>query len=144
MGKRLPKPKVPPIKKIEKQCLVLWSECVRTRDRVCRICGSDYRLQAHHIRSRTNKATYLELRNGIAVCSKCHILQKFSPERFQDKVIEVIGDEKYHALKVASQHTYKPTIPDLLLLKDALKDHLRILEDEYGKRHDKIRKECGL
>ncbi len=118
--------------KIEKQCLDLWSKCVRARDRVCRICQSDYRLQAHHIRSRSNRATYLDLENGMAVCSRCHCLQKFSPEKFQDNVIEVIGDKEYQRLKVKSQRTWKPITGDLILMKDHLKRELKRIEDDYG------------
>lgn len=146
MGRKLPtkKPKALSIKNIEKQCLSLWSLCVRTRDKVCRICGSDYRLQGHHIRSRSHKATYLDLDNGLSACARCHIIQKFNPEKFQDMVIAVIGDEEYQRLKAKSQNTWKPDVHELLLIKDILKTQLRIFEDEYGKRHDQIREECGL
>jgi len=130
--------------KIEQQCLSLWSLCVRTRDRVCRVCGSDYRLQGHHIRSRSNKATFLDLENGMAVCARCHIIQKFNPERFQDTILSVIGDEEYQRLKVKSQRIWKPTVKDLLMMKDSLKLSLKMLESEYGKSDAKILEECGL
>lgn len=46
-----------------------WSVQVRYRDRVCQICGSKERLEAHHIR---DKSTYpedaIDLDNGVALC----------------------------------------------------------------------------
>jgi hypothetical protein len=126
-------PKVPAKKAIETQCLVLWSRCVRTRDRVCRATGADTGLQAHHIRSVSHKATYLCLENGLTLSNKIHCLQKFNPERFQDVVISIIGDEEYQRLKVKSQREWKPTMPWLLETKDYLKTTLKALEADYGK-----------
>lgn len=126
------KQKAPSKTNIENQCLSLWSQCIRTRDRVCRICGSDYRLQAHHIRSRGNKATYLDLENGMAVCARCHIIQKFNPEKFQDTVLEVIGNQEYQRLKTKSQMVWKPTTHELVMMKDALKTSLKLFERDYG------------
>jgi hypothetical protein len=127
------KPKEKDKKGIEAQCLFLWSHCVRTRDRACRICNSDRVLQGHHVRSRTHKATYLDLENGIVLCSKHHCLQKFNPERFQDMVIDAIGNEEYQRLKVKSQREFKPTMPWLLEMKDYLKRTLKSLEADFGK-----------
>ena len=117
---------------LEKQCLDLWSRCVRTKQRVCRICGSTYRLQGHHIRSRGNASTRYDLQNGLCLCSRCHILQKFNPERFQDNVISVIGEAEYRRLKLKSLQTYKWTVTELKELKGEFKMILRDLEDEYG------------
>jgi len=51
----------------------IWRIEVIRRDKICQICGSRRRRQAHHI----NHATYFkELRfvvsNGVCLCSKCH------------------------------------------------------------------------
>jgi hypothetical protein len=121
--------------KIDEQCLTLWSLCVRAKNKTCRICGSDYRLQAHHIRSRTNQATRFDLENGLSLCSKCHILQKFSPERFQDKIIEAIGEKEYKRLKRKSLTVmqYKRNFQDLLEIKHYLKDALKTIQEDYGR-----------
>jgi hypothetical protein len=74
----------------------------------------------------------LDLENGMAICSRCHCLQKFSPEKFQDKIIEVIGDKEYQRLKVKSQRTWKPLSGDLLMMKDYLKCELKRIENDYG------------
>jgi hypothetical protein len=127
------KQKVPSAAALEKQCLQLWSLCVRTRDRKCQVSGSDYALQAHHIRSVSHKSTYLDLSNGIALSSKVHCLQKFNPEKFQDTIINTIGDTEYQRLKAKSLQIFKPTVPWLLMMKDELKTTLRNLEEDYGK-----------
>jgi hypothetical protein len=98
-----PKRKVSNKRKLEQKCLVLWSQCVRARDMTCKQCNSDYKLSAHHIRSCTNLSTRYLLDNGICLCWKCHSLQKWNPEKFQDMVLEIIGDEKYQELKRKSQ-----------------------------------------
>lgn len=98
-----PKRKVSKKRQLDKKCLDLWSKCVRARDLTCRGCNSDFRLSAHHVRSRTNLSTRYLLDNGICLCWKCHSLQKFNPERFQDMILEIIGDDTYQELKRKSQ-----------------------------------------
>ena len=50
-----------------------WKQAIRQRDKVCIVCGSSERLQAHHIKSFTR---YPELRfditNGQLLCWNCH------------------------------------------------------------------------
>lgn len=126
------KPKAPSKTSIEKSAYDVWSKCIRAKQRVCRICGSDSGLQAHHIRSRTHAATRFDLANGLCVCRKCHIIQKFNPELFQDRVIEVVGDREYQRLKRKSLVPYKLGTNDLKDVIDRLKDELKRIEDEYG------------
>ncbi len=125
--------KAPSKKSIETRCLDFWSLCVRTRDRKCRVCGSDQALQGHHIRSRTHKATYLDIENGITLCSRCHCIQKFNPERFQDTIRDTTGNDEYQRVRVKSQREFKPTMPWLRDMKDTLKQTLAILENEMGR-----------
>lgn len=115
-----------------KECLALWSKCVRTRDRKCQVCGSDYRLQAHHIRSVTHHSTMLDLENGLTLCSRCHFLQKANPERFQDMILETIGQKEYDRLKKKSQHTMKYITRDYKDMKDYLRNKLTSFEQDYG------------
>ena len=119
------KRKVSKKRTLEKKCLDLWSKCVRARDLTCRGCNSDYRLSAHHIRSRTNLSTKYLLANGICLCWKCHSLQKWNPEKFQDMVLEIIGDEKYQELKRKSQmEITKHTEYDLEMIREYLEGAL--------------------
>ena len=84
---------------LEAECDKLWSQCIIARDRTCRGSNSSDRLSAHHIRSRTHRSTRWDLDNGLCLSWKVHFLQKANPERFQDLIINIIGDEKYQALK---------------------------------------------
>ena len=63
------------LKKLIKKADSLWSQCVRTRDGQCILCGSKSSLQAHHFivtRNQSNKYKY-DLRNGVTLCYGCHI-----------------------------------------------------------------------
>ena len=124
--------KLPKNKLLEKECLNLWSQCIRERDKVCRNCGSDEHLSAHHIRSVTHHSTKYMLANGICLCwRKCHFLQKHHPERFQDMVIEIIGDDEYQRLKRMSlTDIVKHTVYDLEGIKEYLQQELKRLKRE--------------
>ena len=61
-------------KKTDEYCLRLWSKFIRLRDGFeCVICGSDERLNAHHIfRKSFLKETKFQTGNGITLCGECH------------------------------------------------------------------------
>ena len=44
-----------------------WRRAIKKRDKVCVRCGSDQKLEAHHIAGRDNT-----LENGICLCQICH------------------------------------------------------------------------
>jgi hypothetical protein len=113
------------LKQLERDCFSLWSDCIIARDKKCRVSGSDERLSAHHIRSRTHHATRFNLKNGMALSWKVHFLQKANPERFQDMIIDVIGQEEYNRLKIMSLVVVKQTVEDLEQIKFELQDELR-------------------
>lgn len=130
MPKKLPK-KTPKKKLLERECLDLWSKCVRERDKVCRNCGSEVKLSSHHLRSVTHHSTKYLIDNGLCLCWKCHSQQKWHPERFQDMVLEIIGDEEYARLKAMSlTDIQKHTVYDLEGIKEYLQDELRRLKKE--------------
>ena len=131
------KKKAPTKTQIKNDCLELWSLIVRTRDRKCRICGSDQNLSAHHIRSRVHHATMLDIENGLCLCwRKCHFLQKANPERFMDKIIDIIGQPEYDRLKARSASVFKYTTKDLLMMRDHLRRLLVQHENDYGELRD--------
>lgn len=125
MEKKRKKKYTPPLKRLEKECFELWSKCIIARDKVCRYSNSSDRLSAHHIRSRTHASTRFSLDNGICLSWKVHFLQKANPERFQDMVIEVIGQEEYDRLKIMSQVVVKQTVEDLEQIKFELTAKLK-------------------
>ncbi|MCK9525868.1 MAG: HNH endonuclease [Limnochordia bacterium] len=123
-------------KKLDTDILKLWSLCVRTKQRQCQICGSDYRLQAHHIIGRAYKRGRYDLSNGLCICSGCHFKEKTRPEEFRDLVIGAIGQERFDDLKawiMLDGSSHKVTVEDLKIEKQHLKNELNRLEHEWGK-----------
>lgn len=128
---RAPKKQKPSKRTLEKDCLELWSLCVRARDGVCRMCGSDKSLTAHHIRSVSNAATRYDIDNGMALCWKCHSLQKFQPERFWDKVIDLISLDRYLQLKDKSLRIWKPGVYEMQMMKGVLERELKAIRSDW-------------
>lgn len=117
---------------LDAKCLELWSKCVRTKQRVCRNCGSDYRLQAHHIVQRTYKLSRYNTQNGLCLCAGCHFTEKIDPERFRSMIIGIIGEETYIAMQEKYRRTHKWTIPELRNIKAGLEAELKALESDWG------------
>lgn len=110
---------------LDKDCLDLWSLCVRKKDGTCRNCNGDTHLSGHHIRVKQHRATrYDVINNGMCLCSKCHSLQKFQPERFHDMVISIIGQAEYDRIKAISQIVTKYSLDDLREIKRDLQRKL--------------------
>lgn len=120
------------IKTLEDQCHDLWSLCVRERDHTCRNCNSDERLSAHHIRKRKlHTSTRYRVDNGLCLCWKCHSLEKFSPEKFHDMIIGIIGQREYNRLKDINQlDSDKYTIEELEEIKEQLTREYKRLKNE--------------
>lgn len=127
------KPKPETISTIDAACLKLWSQCVITRDRVCRVTKSTHSLSAHHIRSRGHASTRFDLENGMCLSWRdWHFLQKFNPERFQDGIIDVIGVDKYEQLKAKSRIPLKRNIQDMRDERERLTRELKALQSDFG------------
>lgn len=123
-------------KKLEDRADKLWSKCVRTKDRVCRNCGSDENLQAHHCAGRVYKPTKYLLVNGVCLCSRCHFPEKVRPEEFRSMVIGIVGQEHYdlmHQLAKGNGQPYKVTIADLEITVESLTRELKRLEGDWGR-----------
>ena len=111
--------------KLEKKLDDLWRECIRARDRTCRVCNHGGRVDAHHIMGRRHKATRWDLENGILLCWNHHVKYGHAdPENLRDNIIDCIGIAKYNALKKKSQNNGKAcrfSMADLEDIKDKLK-----------------------
>lgn len=81
-----------------------WSEDIRARDHHhCAVCGTIYKLQAHHILPRAKYPEFeLEMENGITLCAKNHKYDKLSahgnPIWFADWLHEHKPDQHKWAL----------------------------------------------
>jgi len=52
-----------------------WAEDIKKRDGCCMICGSEKKLNAHHINDASNHPDLrYDMDNGITLCRKCHVL----------------------------------------------------------------------
>ena len=147
---KVPKPvkqvkvKKPKRKKSARQLLIktcddLWSDCVIARDQTCRYSNDDTYLSAHHIRSRGHWATRWLIDNGLTLSwRKVHFLQKANPERFQDMVIEIIGQPFYDEMKKKSQMIVNYSIADLQDIKTYLQKDLKKIESGINLIEDGI------
>ena len=126
--KKVKKKRIAPKRKLEMECDKLWSQCIIARDKTCRYYNNTERLSAHHIRSRTHKSTRWDLNNGVCLSWNVHFLQKANPERFQDIVIDIIGDNKYQSLKRKSLEIYDYDVYELELIRNDLKKKLKEFE----------------
>jgi len=116
---------------LDEACLKLWSQIVRTKDKRCRNCGSDYNLQAHHIISRQYKLSRYNSDIGLTLCRGCHFVEKTDPERFRDMVIGIIGEENYLSLKNCYMVQYKWSVPELKEIRDDLKAELKRIQSDW-------------
>ena len=69
-----PKPKLPTKKRMAKFADDLWALAVKHdwADK-CAVCGHRGGLNSHHLIPRTHIKTRYDLRNGICLCTRCHI-----------------------------------------------------------------------
>jgi hypothetical protein len=123
--KKKTKRKKPERQLLVKSCDDLWSACVIERDKTCRYSNEDTYLTAHHIRSRTHWSTRWSLENGLTLSwRRIHFLQKANPEKFQDMVIEIIGQNYYEEMKKKSLVVVDYSVEDLRDIKLHLQGEL--------------------
>ena len=86
-----------PLKKLQTKAEKLWKEYCKKRDTSCRLCGSSEVLQVHHIFSRTKKRLFLDVENGITLCSRCHSGVTWD-DSYKEKVRRLINSDTYERL----------------------------------------------
>lgn len=88
---------------------VVWSRAVKKRDEdTCRRCVEDRGwkqrgMHAHHIFTRSRKATRLDLENGVTLCMGHHMWAHRNPLEFHEWIRGELGAETYEALQVRSR-----------------------------------------
>lgn len=90
-----------------------WSRRVRERDRyMCRRCEVHYlanstALHAHHIFTRSRKATRHDLDNGVSLCYGCHMWAHKNPLEFHEWAEKQLGEDAYDVLQARSRRMSK-------------------------------------
>lgn len=128
------------IKRLKTKCDKLWSECVRTRDGECVLCGKKDGLNAHHwIHSRAQGNLHRwDIKNGVSVCFACHlykihnyasadIMERLKKEAFSRGIVQ---PEEYE--EIANNHAItKFGVEDLEKVKEYLTAYLDSLDPNF-------------
>lgn len=87
-----------------------WAKDVKERaNYTCARCfkffpeGNRRGLHAHHIFTRTRRATRHDVENGVALCYGDHRWAHGNPLEFHDWIADVIGQETYDDLQARSR-----------------------------------------
>ena len=101
----------------------ICGEIVRGRGR-CQRCGKTENLQTAHIFGRTYLNTRWDIDNNLlCLCPDCHInFAHKCPLLFTEFVKKLFGEERYELLKESHNQIYKPTIDDLELKYNILRE----------------------
>jgi len=121
---------------LEETCHNLWADCVKTKHGyVCQMCGTEHIdkatvMSGHHIRTKRNHAyTRYMVRNGLCLCFRCHSGERYQQEAFMDKIIDIVGQDEYDALRILSKTDIKYSIADLEEIKKRLEKELINIKD---------------
>lgn len=100
----------------------LWSEYIRKRDKVCKICGTDRNLTCSHYHSRRKESVRYHEWNTDALCISCHMKyehekgftegivngEKISlPKKYTAWKMKQLGENKYNQLLLIANKTHK-------------------------------------
>ena len=94
---------------LKNKCDDLWKKIIHLKG-YCEICGTSYRLNAHHIIGRVNYNLRWDLRNGCLLCVNHHKYGKFAAhenpiwflnwlKEHRSEDYEYLQDKKFPAVK---------------------------------------------
>jgi hypothetical protein len=94
------KERTPTLKGLKTKCELLWKEFCHKRDKVCRMCRGDWRLQCHHPFSRRDKNTFYDPDNSMLLCGRCHfkVSKTMSQQDYCDLMKSMLGEPLYNEL----------------------------------------------
>jgi hypothetical protein len=81
MKKKTKRARVEPLHLLRDRCDKLWREVIfKTQGVTCRICRDRAASQAHHVFHKgANNRFRFHLANGLAVCTHCHLRERYNP-----------------------------------------------------------------
>lgn len=91
-------------KKLQEEAGDLWKAYIKQRDNVCQMCGGSQVLQAHHIFSRKITRLFLDVQNGVLLCSGCHTSVTFNDgprETLRRKIDPATYERLYEQSRIA-------------------------------------------
>ena len=104
----------------------IWSRLVRERDGKCvyEICQLTERLNAHHFKGRSCKATRLLLENGVTLCAGHHVFSSEwsahkTPEKFE-RWFKKTYPHRYEAIRKKAQIM----MPERQAIQEFIEKHL--------------------
>lgn len=106
----------------------LFSEVIRTRDKMCVSCGKTGRLECSHIYSRRHKGTRWDLMNAKALCFKCHRWWHENPPDAMDWIEMILGTAAINSLRMRARRPTKFTDYDKMIIKNELKTNLSLYQ----------------
>lgn len=96
MKKKTKRARKEPLHLLRNRCDALWREAIFClHGVVCLVCGTKAANQAHHIFHKgANNRFRFDLRNGLPICTGCHLREKYNPapvvlrayENYRDKL----------------------------------------------------------
>jgi hypothetical protein len=84
-----------PLHLLRNRCDALWREAVFTTHGVkCLVCNANAATQAHHIFHKgANNAFRFDPRNGLPICTGCHLRERFNPAPVVLRAYEKYGEK---------------------------------------------------
>lgn len=119
---------------LNKQLDILWSKAVRSKG-YCEYCGKkppEVVLHAHHIYSRRHFSTRWNIKNGVCLCTGCHLYKAHKDiQEFSDWVRAHFGSTHIEMLKVEANNLFFGYSKDQKLqMIDKLKKDLDSYEEK--------------
>ena len=116
-------------KGIDKKLDDAWSELIKARAGYkCAYCGSEGRLNSHHIYSRSNRSVRWDVNNGICLCVTHHTFGNFSahksPLDFDDWLRDYKGNATIDKLRLKSNQIAKYSKEDKEKMLKELKERI--------------------
>jgi hypothetical protein len=85
------------LKRLQTKAGKLWKEYCKKRDVDCVLCHGKKVIQVHHIFSRKIKRLFLDVQNGVTLCSSCHCKVTWD-DSYRDLLRRRINSDTYDML----------------------------------------------
>ena len=86
----------------------LFSRYIRQRDKICKRCGVNARLQCSHFHGRRKQSVRYDENNAVALCFTCHRYFTENPLEHVEWYRNYLGEEKFEQLNLRANIIGKP------------------------------------